>query len=452
MLSNTIARPKRAADDYARQHHNEYDPDGPSSTKKARFDLRNPSTLIPDATEEDAVLDADEIGRRGQRIKRNAVNIDGYDSDSENENFDARAEARVKSSKAENDVDEDDMFAEVEEEMGVPEDDLGKAKKQVRFLNDDEIEGQVNNSRSGGKVRLDNIDPKGKGKGKAVEEDSSESDTDEEGRADLGGVDKELGAGGKKTHAPLLDAFNMRSEQEEGRFDEAGNYIRKAADPDAIHDSWLEGLSKKDMKKARAAAEKREEERRQKSIADASILTGDVLKTLIASLHRGETILDALARLGKGQKRRPKWQNKQKNKHKKSNGAAEDVEMTEESPADAARKRAIEEITGAADILLSRGQTEIYDTEREMLTRQYRRETGEEWVDPPRTESAEPEDNENAMWEFRWSDARDGGATHGPYEKTTMESWNNAGYFGDGGVEFRKVGCTTWNSAAVFSQ
>ena len=66
---------------------------------------------------------------------------------------------------------------------------------------------------------------------------------------------RELGAGGKKSHAPKLDAFNMKNEQEEGRFDAQGNFVRKAADPDAVHDSWLEGVSKKDMKKAKEAAD-----------------------------------------------------------------------------------------------------------------------------------------------------------------------------------------------------
>ncbi|KAI1932401.1 hypothetical protein LOZ66_000493 [Ophidiomyces ophidiicola] len=452
MVSNILARPKRAAEEYARQHHAGYDSDGPSSTKKARFDIRNPSTLVPDAAEEDIVLDADEIGRRGQKLKRNAVNIDGYDSDSENENFATRAEAKAKASTGAGDAGDDDMFAEFDDEEKVPDGDSGQAKKSVRFLDDSEIEGQINDSRSGGKVSLDGLHSGRKGKEKAVDDASSDSDTDEEGRADLGGLDKELGAGGKKTHAPLLDAFNMKSEQEEGRFDEAGNYIRKALDPDAVHDSWLEGVSKKDMKKAKAAAEKREEERRQKSIADSNILTGDLLKTLITNTLPGETVLEALARLGKGQKHRPKWQNKNKNRHKNLDAPVDDVDMIQEDPAETARKSAIEELTGAADVLLSRGQIDIYETEREMLARQYRRETGEEWTEPSPLKPAAPEVEESAMWEFRWSDARDGGGTHGPYDMSTMASWQKAGYFGDDGVMFRKADSTDdWRTGVVFA-
>lgn len=444
-----IGRPKRQGEEFARTRHVDPEHDGPSSTKKPRFDLRNPSALAPDALEEDAILDADEIGRRGQRVRRNAVNIDGYDSDSENEGFDARVEAKAQKDKQAG-AGDDDMFADLEEDFGEGSPTVEK-KKQVRFLNDEEIEGQVGDSRSGGRVKIDGINGREKGKKKEGEGDS-ESDTDEEGRAELVDVDEELGAGGKKEHAPLLDAFNMRAEQEDGRFDDTGNYVRKAVDPDAVHDSWLEGVSRKDIRKAKEAAAKRDEERRQKAIADDKILAGDVLKTLILHLERGETILEALARLGKGLKQRPKWQiNKNRNKLKKKNGESEDVEMGEDDPAETARKRAIEEITEAADVLLSRGQPEIYDAERELLMRQYKRETGDDWVDPKEDAPDTNAVTRNSMWEFRWADARDGGGTHGPYDRPTMEQWNSAGYFGEG-VEFRRVdGSGEWLRTTDFA-
>ncbi|PGH17700.1 hypothetical protein AJ80_04708 [Polytolypa hystricis UAMH7299] len=487
-MSSTLARPKRAGEEFSRTHHHTADndasssflhgTDGPSSSKKPRFDIRNPSALAPDAIEDDAVLDADEIGRRGQRVKRNAVNIDGYDSDSENEGFNARAEARAKekeSSKKGADADsDDDMFADLEEDFvaEVEERQVADKKKSVRFLADEEIEGQVDDSRAGGTV---NVDFRGGGIGKGkqrekAEAESDDSEVDEAMRAAVEkGMDEELGAGGKKKHVPLLDAFNMRAEQEEGRFDEAGNFVRKALDPDAVHDSWLEGVSKKDMRKAREAAEKREAELRKTALERDSVLTSEVLATLIRQLQRGETSLEALARLGKGHKQRPKWQNKNKNKNRdrrKHNGADADadVDMADEDPAETHRKAAIEEITGAADVLLSRGQVEIYDAERELLMRQYSRETGEQWVDPPTTPAvpdqlaAQDADFTTAplptatLWEYRWSDARDGGNTHGPYEANMMKSWNEAGYFGEG-VEFRRAGGGNgeWTSTAAFS-
>ena len=104
------ARPKRAGDEFARAYEN--------TTKKPRFDYRNPSTLAADAPEEDIILDADVIGKGGRQIKRNAVNIDGYESDSDNDNFNARAaerERRKSGDPKSKEEEEDDMFADLEE-------------------------------------------------------------------------------------------------------------------------------------------------------------------------------------------------------------------------------------------------------------------------------------------------------------------------------------------------
>jgi len=485
-------RPKRNA-----EAHDRYT--SPNS-KKPRFDYRNPSTLAPDAPEEDAILELDEIGKGGQQTKRNAINLDGYESDSSTENFDTRADAKAELAKQEGrhgdqhglhgssaevggagwnaraetgkskDEEENDMFADVDEDManqgggadGDDDEELsreGKKKKAVRFMNPDEIEGQVQSSKSGGHVSADFTLSSGKGKRPAEQtadqDSSSESGGDEERDLldpEIEDAD-ELGAGSKKHHAPKLDAFNMKEEGEEGQFDEAGNFIRKARDPDAVHDSWLEGLNKRDMKRAREAQEKRDQERRQKTMEDDMVLTSDLLSTLILRLDKGETVLEALQRVGAGSKKKkavPKWK-----KNKKSNGDAMDVDgagnghIEEEDPAEKKRKEAVEEITGAADKLFSRDQLEIYDQEREVLMRQYKRETGEDWVEPVRTEADEGADGSGKMWEYRWSDARDGGDSHGPYDGPTMQAWNEAGYFGEG-VEFRYIGQEGWSATVDF--
>ncbi|KAJ5754052.1 uncharacterized protein N7511_008205 [Penicillium nucicola] len=446
-MSGSLPHHKRAGEDL---DHSQYNAAGEeaSDNKKPRFDLRNPSSLAADAQEDDAILDADEIGRRGQQIRRKAVNLDGYDSDSDNEGFSGRGEEKSKRKEEKQDADDDDMFAELQEDFGEEEVDgdevLNKNKKNVRFLRDDEIEGQVASSKGGGALNVD----LSKGADQMPDDnESSDSEVGEEERARVDeDVDEELGAGAKKKHAPLLDAFNMQNEQEEGRFDDQGNYVRKAADADAKYDNWLNDVSKKDIRAAKAAAEKREEERKEKDRMDDSILTSDVLKTIITHLDRGETTLEALARLGKGLHRKPKWQNK-KNKKK---DVTEDTEMADENPEEVARKQAIDAITGAADILMGRGQVDIYDTEREMLTRQYRNETGEQWVEPPSKSGNGETEQGPAMWEYRWSDARDGGEAHGPYDSAMMDAWNSAGYFGEG-VEFRRVGdAGPWSNSVTF--
>ena len=458
-------RNRRAAEDYVRTREQEGGGIYGQTTKKPRFDVRNPSALAPDALEDDAVLEADVIGLRGQQVKRGAVNIDGYDSDSDNDNFNARADikaniqerAEKRKPRAE---EESDMFADLEEDFKDGDDsdgDVGRRggkKKAVRFIDEDEIEGQNQKSKSGGHVSADfSLGGRGKGTGRAEDdevESSSDSEVDDETRASAGELDPELGAGSKKNHAPKLDAFNMRKEQEEGRFDDQGNFVRKAADPDAVHDVWLEGTSKKDMKKAKDAAEKREEERRKRDREDDARPSGAVLADLLPLLERGETVLDALARLGKGKDKKPKWQKQRK--HKKQNGDAENRLTTEDDPIEKARKDKVEAITGAADFLLTRGQAEVYDTERELLIRQYHRETGTDWIDPPQPNIDVAHNGvSGAEWEYRWTDARDGGAINGPYDGDTMKQWNDAGYFGEG-VEFRRTdGGADWTRLAEFA-
>lgn len=454
--TTSAARPKRAGEDFARSHEN--------TSKKPRFDYRNPSTLAPDAPEEDIILDADVIGKSGAQTKRNAVNIDGYESDSDNDNFNARAAERERrknggaNGQKSKDEEEDDMFADLEEADGDEDEDkdLGKTrKKEVKFLDQTEIEGQVLNSKSGGHVSSEILLNK-RGKKRAEHSEESESSSgEEEDRDQLPDEMEEefateVGAGGKKRHAPRLDAFNLKGEEEEGRYDESGNYVRKATDPDAVNDNWLDGLSRKDMKRAREAQERRDDEQRQRAAESDALLTSDLLSTLIQQLDTGETPLECLQRLNKGKPKEnkvPKWkQKKQKDKmdidDSNDNTAAPD-------PAEATRRKAVEAITGAADALYSREQHEIYDTEREVLMRQYKRETGDDWEPSAGRDIAEGEVqddyDETAMWEYRWSDARDGGEHHGPYDGATMKAWNAAGYFGEG-VEFRRVGASEWNS------
>ncbi|KAJ4316441.1 hypothetical protein N0V84_007879 [Fusarium piperis] len=454
----SAARPKRDGENFARTHHNE---DG-SDSKRVKFDVRNPSTLAPDAREDDAILDADVIGGSAA-TKRGAVNLDGYDSDSDNENFNARAESRKRGNvnileqldnydatssgpapgAAAGDDDDDDMFAADDDDDGAekeaPEDGdfdkNGRKKNKVRFLDDEQIVGQEQASRDKDQIRLDN-------------EGSSDDEEDVDLAIQEEGVDEEVGAGGLKRNAPKVEAFNLKQEMEEGQFDQEGNYVRKGGDPDAVHDSWLEGLSKKEMKKAAAAHEKREAEARKRRLDEDEVLVSDLLKTLILNLERAETPLEALARLGKKQtkpKKIPKW------KLKKMNKGAEGMEVDGSAGSQDAEqerlKASIDVITDAADKLLSRDHEDIYDQERELLVREYRRETGEDWVEPETAEADRDQEGEGqeaavkpgTMWEFRWVDGRDGGASQGPYDGATMKAWQDAGYFPEDAVEFRVV-------------
>ncbi|OAL50934.1 hypothetical protein IQ07DRAFT_406524 [Pyrenochaeta sp. DS3sAY3a] len=428
------ARPKRAGEQFTRTHRL----DGDDAAKKPRFDPRNPSMLAPDAEDDhDADLEADVIGKGTAGVKRNAVNIDGYDSDSSTENFNTRAQARGgrQEKPAKDDDDDDDMFAE-EDEDNDEDDDAGKdllKKKKPRFLDDHEIEGQDDTSKSAGHIAANFAkDPKGEADD-ADDSGSSSGDDEERDRLDPN-MDKELGAGSKKRNAPRIDAFNMRSEQEEGRFDEAGNYVRTAFDPHAIHDSWLQGISKKDMKKAKAAQEKMNADLKARERAEDAIITSEVLSELIALLVAGETPMEALMRYGKITAK----QNNNAAKKKKSQAMDVDVDPAKEA-AVAKAKAAIDSITECASRLSRRIGEDPYDLAREMLMRQYKGETGEDWKNPS------PEKSE---WEFRWLAAGEDDI-NGPYDQATMQQWDESGQFA-AGAEFRRVGEWEWSRLLDF--
>ena len=116
----------------------------------------------------------------------------------QNEGFNARADAKSKQRKAASkskDEQESDMFADLEGDFKDGDEDEevaaeGKMKrKEVRFLGEEEIEGQVGSSKSGGHVSADLLlNGHGKGKGKEKDEEvesSSESDIGEEERAEI---------------------------------------------------------------------------------------------------------------------------------------------------------------------------------------------------------------------------------------------------------------------------
>ncbi|KAF8446626.1 hypothetical protein BGX38DRAFT_1193585 [Terfezia claveryi] len=493
------ARPPSYPNQNQNQHQHQH--------KKPRFDPRNPSTLLAEDTRsgdvlDDTVLDLDEIGAGGRRRKRGAIRIEGYESDSSNEGYERKVESEGKKRKSGKggDDDDEDMFGG---DGGGDEDEAAagkvapkKRKKEVRFLQLEEIEGQESDN----DVEHVHISQPG-GKGKGREGDTSESGSDDEDAEanvaeDVSKLDPELGLGSLKKHAPKLDAFNMRGEMEEGRFDASGNFVRNAADADAVHDSWLEGVSRKEMKKAKEAHEKREEEIRRKARAEDELLTSDMLSTLIVGMETGETVLEALARLGQERKKKvaqagkeagvkngsaggkkiPKWKQKKREVHGEDameiEGAAHQLTPAAEQvqKVDKHYKELIEKLTGAADSLLTRGQLEIYDDSREMLMRQYRRETGEAWSLPigaqrspsPLQKAVEAEarvstpesgngvSRGEVQWEYRWTDGRDGGSVYGPFPSKDMKTWNQHGFFGEG-VEFRKAGSdVAWTSVADF--
>jgi len=281
--------------------------------------------------------------------------------------------------KKKHDPDEDDdMFAPTEKEEKIEE----SGKKQDKFMRLGDIEGQEFGSRSGSE---------------------SESDIDEPVDQDEAEKKKKEGMGFE------LSSFNMREEMEEGKFTEDGSYVR-TFDPHSVHDRWMDGLDEREIQLARRRKRHQEKMQREKIEAEERELQDfggqDAMeRQLLPLLKKGETVLEALQRLGLRTKK------PQKNED-------------------------IEQITHLASSLMSLGDTDIYSKTYEEIVRSVR-SSGK--VEP----SWEPS-SADIKYEYKWSSPAAGQTTEtfGPFSEEELKSWFNALYFGPVGekVHVRSVG------------
>lgn len=222
----------------------------------------------------DATLENPSAARKGR------VKTEGYDSDSSDDG-EGVVESRKKAAKKDEDEDED-MFA-IGEKNDAEVEGVGK-KKDKEFLRLGDIEGQVFGD-----------DKPAHGSDETSSEEEPEDEDDAERR-------KKSGMGYE------LSSFNMREEMEEGKFDADGTFLR-TFDPHGVHDRWMEGVDEREIKKARRNKRMREREERERITKeeDDAVSKEDAERELVGYLRKGETVLEALQRLGVAAK---------KNKHK----------------------------------------------------------------------------------------------------------------------------------------
>lgn len=256
----------------------------PSTSRLAR-DSKKTRFISPEddparfAEDVDAQL---EDSRRSSKTRKGAIKIDGYDSDSSDDG-EGVVLSRRKEGKgdANGEGEDDDMFAmDEKEDKGEKDSDGGVKKNKTGYVRLADIEGQEFNDRAS--------------RGSESESDSEPEDMDEAERRAKKGMGYEI------TH------FNMRDELEEGRVTEEGDYIR-TVDPHAMHDRWLEETNEREIKRARKAKRKQEKleaERERREDREAKQLTKqDAEKEIAGMLRRGESVVEALARLGEKAKK-----------------------------------------------------------------------------------------------------------------------------------------------------
>lgn len=243
------------------------------SRKKTRFvePSEDPANF---AEEVDAALENPSARRKGR------VNVEGYDSDSSDDG-EGVVNSRKPGAAGEDGADEDeDMFAIGEKEEKAEKDGggAGAKKKKEEFMRLGDIEGQ---EFGGGEDGED---------GDSEEEDAEPEDEDEAARRKKAGMGFEL------------SSFNMREEMEEGKFAADGTYVR-TFDPHAVHDRWMEGMDEKEIKKARKLHKAQARHQRELQEAEERELRelggkDSIEQQLVGMLKKGETVLEALQRLG----------------------------------------------------------------------------------------------------------------------------------------------------------
>ncbi|KAF8447754.1 hypothetical protein L210DRAFT_3527106 [Boletus edulis BED1] len=146
---------------------------------------------------------------------------------------------------------------------------------------------------------------------------------------------------------------------------------------------------------------------------------------LVGMLKRGETVLEALQRLGASSR---------KNTGRHTNGKSKaDSSMVVDKPPKGMSD--IDLITDLASNIMSLGDTDIYSKTYEELVRDVRSsgQVENDWVPP----------SADVKYEYRWIVfGQEPGEPFGPFGEEDMKTWFNAAYFGVSGekVQVRAVG------------
>jgi len=283
-------------------------------------------------------------------------------------------------------------------------------------------------------LRLGDIEGQEFGRGSADDDEGGDSSGDDEEPEDEDDADRRKKAG----MGYEMSSFNMREEMEEGKFSADGMYVRKF-DPHALHDQWMDGLGEREIKLARKRKRRQEKAQMEKMRAEEDELEqlggkDAVEREVLALLKKGETVLEALQRLG--------TRNKQGKAKQSSSAPSRTAKASSQDPTAVTDKRTnslsdVEHLTHLASTLLSLGDTDIYSRTYEELVRSVRTagNVDRSWVPP----------SADVKYEYKWdvpNSTGEQGQVFGPYSEEEMQSWYKASYFGLAGekVKVRPVG------------
>ncbi|TXT12978.1 hypothetical protein VHUM_01379 [Vanrija humicola] len=391
---------------------------GPSTTR---------SSAEPD--DEDQFLDADitESNRKAKsREKRALRDQDGYGSDSSNEEGESVVPSRRPGAKDDED-DDVDMFADEP-----AEDDKGKGKgkeKAKEFMDLNEFEGQEF------------------GRNNANDDDDSDSDIDEAKKKKTG-LDGDMGVD--------ITPFNMKNEMQEGRFTADGEtYVENDKDPHEKHDNWLDDANKEAIKKARRAHRERERVEREREQREADIEGAadteekehDLLRQAVDLMERGETVLEALQRLGKDVEAAKKKEGAGPKKSWAERQRERKALMAENASDPTHTANPFTNLSNIVSALSSISNLDVYSLSREAIQRMLPREQADEAAapaaprPPPDTRQLEYRFSLNYMRTLPEGQRPVEREVFGPFPIMQLRGWKATGFFGPNceNIELRVV-------------
>ena len=202
----------------------------------------------------------------------------------------------------------------------------------------------------------------------------------------------------KEKDGGIMMAFDMKTEEEEGHFDESGTYIWKKEDASIQEDAWLQGVSTTGMAAAASAKRTLENKEDDKERFQNEQEASDVL---LQYLQDDEKVLQALKRFSNSNVRKKK-RRLEKNSVLKNNG----------------NPIAFNAITEAADYIMSYGGVQIYDLTREEIMKKAKKQ-GMQTQSSSDKNIGSDDTIMKTEWEYKGRD----GKVHGPYSTCDILNW-----------------------------
>ncbi|WVQ84522.1 hypothetical protein IAT38_006676 [Cryptococcus sp. DSM 104549] len=418
---------------------------GPSDpTKRTRFASPAPSSTSPfgaggtasgsrSTSASASGLDADDYleddipqGGATARLKarKSLKDQDGYGSDSSNENDEGVVPSRRGKDGAGGDGEDDDM-----DMFGDDVDEVAKGKgkeggKKKEFLDMKDIEGQ----------ELGETGTRGKGY------DDGESEDEDMGP---GGLDGDMGV--------EITPFNMKNEMSEGRFTADGEaYVANDEDPNDKHDTWLDDVDGDEIKKARRAHRERERAEREKEEREAgggeekSRREEELLGAAVGLMERGETVLEALQRLGKeveAERRKKEAGGKKKSWAERQKERKAQMATEEEQSDSIHTSNPFTNLSNIVSGLTTVGHLDVYSLSRESIQRMLPQSDSA----PQRQAAPPPPPADTRQFQYRFSLAYMRSLPEGqrpvereifgPFSSLQLRGWRGTGFFGSPACE-----------------